>query len=40
VYRLIKQEVYDVVRGIIQPYSGDWEPEDDLILRKDAEDSG
>jgi hypothetical protein len=33
-YRLIKQEVYDLVCGIIRPYNRGWDPDDDLI-RKD-----
>ena len=35
VYRLIKQEVYDTVCGIIKPYNRGWDPDEDLI-RKDA----
>jgi hypothetical protein len=35
VYRLIKQEVYDLVCGLIKPYNRNWDPDDDLILRKD-----
>jgi hypothetical protein len=39
VYRLIKQEVYEVVCGIIKPYNRGWDPDDDLILRKDADEA-
>jgi hypothetical protein len=35
VYRLIKQEVYQTVCGILKPYNRGWGPDDDLI-RKDA----
>ena len=35
VYRLIKQEVYNVVSGILKPYNRGWDPDDDLI-RKDV----
>jgi hypothetical protein len=35
IYRLIKQEVYDTVCGIIKPYNRGWDPDEDLI-RKDA----
>ena len=35
VYRLIKQEVYDLVCGMIKPYNRGWDPDDDLI-RKDV----
>jgi hypothetical protein len=38
VYRLIKQEVYDLVCGIIKPYNRGWDPDDDLIRRKDADE--
>jgi hypothetical protein len=35
VYRLIKQEVYDLVCGMIKPYNRGWDPDEDLI-RKDV----
>lgn len=35
VYRLIKQEVYNVVSGILKPYNRGWDPDEDLI-RKDV----
>ena len=38
VYRLIKQEVYEVVCGIIKPYNRGWDPDEDLILRKHADE--
>jgi hypothetical protein len=34
VYRLIKQEVYNVVSGLLKPYNRGWDPDEDLI-RKD-----
>jgi hypothetical protein len=36
VYRLIKQEVYDVVCGILKPYNRGWDEGDDDLIRKDA----
>ena len=38
VYRLIKQEVYDLVCGIIKPYNRGWDPDDDLVLRKHTDE--
>ena len=36
-YRLIRQEVYDVVRGILQPFGRNWDnPADDDLIRTDA----
>ena len=35
VYRLIKQEVYNTVCGILKPYNRGWDPDEDLI-RKDT----
>ena len=35
VYRLIKQEVYEVVCGVIKPFNRGWDTDEDLI-RKDA----
>lgn len=40
VYRLIRQEVYEVVSGIIRPYNRGWDPDEDLILRKKADGQG
>jgi hypothetical protein len=40
VYRLIRQEVYELVCGIIKPYNRGWDPDDDLILRKEADGQG
>ena len=37
-YRLIKQDVYDLVCGIVKPFNRDWDPDDDLILRKVADE--
>lgn len=34
-YRLIKEEVYKVLLGIVKPFNRGWDPEEDLI-RKDA----
>ncbi len=36
VYRLIKQEVYDVVCGILKPYNRGWDDGADDLIRKDA----
>ena len=37
VYRLIKEEVYKVVCGIINPFNRNWgNPADDDLIRKDA----
>lgn len=37
VYRLIKQEVYNVVCGVIKPYNRGWDnPADDDLIRKDV----
>lgn len=36
VYRLIRQEVYELVCGMLKPYNRGWDPDDDLIVRKDA----
>ncbi len=35
VYRLINQEVYNTVCGILKPYNRGWNPDENLI-RKDA----
>lgn len=34
VYRLIKQEVYNTVCGILKPYNRGWDPDEDLIRKK------
>ena len=37
VYRLIKQEVYDLVCGTLKPYGRGWDdPADDGLIRKDV----
>jgi len=33
VYRLIKEEVYKTVCGIIKPYNRGWDPDEDLIRK-------
>ena len=38
VYRLIREEVYNVVCGIIKPFNRGWDPDEDLILRKDGDE--
>jgi hypothetical protein len=38
VYRLIKEEVYNVVCGIIKPFNRGWDGDEDLIARKDADE--
>ena len=30
VYRLIEQEVYELVRGIVRPYNRDWEDDSEM----------
>jgi hypothetical protein len=36
-YRLIRQEIYDLVRGTLKPYDRGWsDPADDDLIRKDA----
>jgi hypothetical protein len=37
-YRLIREEVYKLMQGIVAPFNRDWDPDDDLILRKGAEE--
>jgi hypothetical protein len=37
-YRLIREEVFKVMQGIIAPFNRGWDPDDDLILRKGAEE--
>ena len=34
-YRLIKEEVYKVIQGIVKPFNRGWDPDEELI-RKDA----
>ena len=37
VYRLIKQEIYDLVCATLKPYGRGWDdPVDDDLIRKDA----
>ena len=37
VYRLIKQEVYELVCGTLKPYGRGWDdPADDDLIRKDV----
>jgi len=38
VYRLIREEVYNVVCGIIKPFNRGWDADEDLIVRKDADE--
>jgi hypothetical protein len=33
VYRLIKQEVYNTVCGIIKPFNRGWDPDENLIRK-------
>lgn len=36
-YRLIRQEIYDLVRGTLKPYDRGWsDPSDDDLIRKDV----
>lgn len=36
-YRLIRQEIYDLVRGTLKPYGRGWDdPADDDLIRKDV----
>ena len=39
IYRLIKEEVYNVVCGIIKPFNRGWDADEDLIVRKDPDES-
>jgi hypothetical protein len=35
-YRLIRQEVYEVMSGIVRPFNRNWDnPADDELIRKD-----
>jgi hypothetical protein len=36
-YRLIKEEVYQLMQGVVRPLNRGWDnPEDDDLIRKDA----
>jgi hypothetical protein len=36
-YRLIKEEIYKLMQGVIRPFNRNWDnPEDDDLIRKDA----
>jgi hypothetical protein len=36
IYRLIKQEIYELARGILKPLGQNWDnPADDNLIRKD-----
>lgn len=36
-YRLIKEEVYRLMQGIVKPFNRNWDnPEDDDLIRKDV----
>lgn len=36
-YRLIREEIYDLVRGTLKPYGRGWDdPADDDLIRKDV----
>ena len=36
IYRLIKQEIYELARGILKPLGRNWDnPADDNLIRKD-----
>jgi hypothetical protein len=36
-YRLIRQEIYELIRGTLKPYGRGWDdPADDDLIRKDA----
>jgi hypothetical protein len=36
-YRLIRQEIYDLVRGTLKPFGRNWDnPADDDLIRTDA----
>jgi len=37
-YLLIKREVYNLVCEIIKPFNRGWDPDDDLILRKNTDE--
>lgn len=36
-YRLVREEIYQLVRGTLKPYGRGWDdPADDDLIRKDA----
>jgi hypothetical protein len=36
-YRLIKEEIYELMQGVVRPFNRNWDnPEDDDLTRKDA----
>ena len=36
-YRLIKEEIYKLMQGVVKPFNRNWDnPEDDDLIRKDA----
>ena len=35
-YHLIRKEVFQLLQGIVAPFNHGWDPDDDLILRKGA----
>ncbi len=37
-YRLIREDVYNLMKGIIAPFNRGWDPDDDLIIRKGADE--
>jgi hypothetical protein len=37
-YRLIREEVFKLMQGIVAPFNRGWDPDDDLILRKGADE--
>ncbi len=37
-YRLIREEVFKLLQGIVAPFNRGWDPDDDLILRKGADE--
>jgi hypothetical protein len=38
-YRLIREEVFKLVQGIVAPYNRGWDADDDLILRKGGDEA-
>ncbi len=37
-FRLIREEVFILLQGIVAPFNRGWDPDDDLILRKGADE--
>jgi hypothetical protein len=36
-YRLIKEEIYQLMQGVVRPFNRNWDnPADDDLIRKDA----